>query len=208
MTTDLKLHKRLLEVCYKNDVHHLGSHFSSLDIIDEIYSRMNENDIFILSNGHAAVSLYVVIEKYYGIDAEKLLVEFGDHPVRSEENKVYCTTGSLGMGITVALGRAMGNKNRKVFCMISDGECSEGSVWETLKYLNILDLENIEIHVNMNGWGAFHKIEINRLEKMLTAFYPKIVIHHTTVEHHGLSGQEAHYVKFSEEQFYKAIENL
>ncbi len=208
MNPDLKLHKRLLEVCYKNDVHHLGSHFSSIDIIDEIYSRKAEEDIFILSNGHAAVALYVVIEKYFGIDAEKLLNEFGDHPVLSEENKIYCTTGSLGMGITVALGRALGNKDRKVYCMISDGECSEGSVWEALKYLRRLDLNNIEIHVNMNGWGAFHEIDTENLEKMLTAFYPKIFIHHTTVEHYGLSGQEAHYVKLSDEQFKRAIKGL
>ena len=80
MKSDLKLHKRLLEVCYKNDVHHLGSHFSSIDIIDDIYSRMSEDDIFILSNGHAAVALYVVIEKYFGINAESLLKKHGDHP--------------------------------------------------------------------------------------------------------------------------------
>ena len=46
MKADLKLHRRLLEVCYKNDVHHLGSHFSSIDIIDNIYSRMSKDDIF------------------------------------------------------------------------------------------------------------------------------------------------------------------
>ena len=60
----------------------------------------------------------------------------------------------------------------------------------------------------MNGWGAFHEIEKESLEKMLTSFYPKILIHHTTVEHYGLSGQEAHYVKLSEEQYKKALESL
>ena len=73
MKADLKLHRRLLEVCYKNDVHHLGSHFSSIDIIDNIYSRMSKDDIFILSNGHAAVALYVVIEKYFGINLKYLI---------------------------------------------------------------------------------------------------------------------------------------
>jgi transketolase len=150
----------------------------------------------------------VVIEKYFGINAESLLKKHGDHPVLSEEDKIYCTTGSLGMGITVAVGRALANKNKQVYCMISDGECSEGSVWESLKYLRKSGLENIEIHVNMNGWGAFHEIEKDPLEKMLTAFYPKILIHHTTVEHYGLSGQEAHYVKLTEEQYRKALENL
>ena len=77
MLIDKKLHKRLLEICYKNEVHHLGSHFSSIDIIDNIYDKMHQDDIFILSNGHAAVALYAVIEKYFGINAENLLKEFG-----------------------------------------------------------------------------------------------------------------------------------
>lgn len=208
MLVDKKLHKRLLEICYKNEVHHLGSHFSSIDIIDNIYDKMNQDDIFILSNGHAAVALYAVIEKYFGINAENLLKEYGDHPVLSENNKIFCSTGSLGMGITVAIGRALANKKRKVYCMISDGECSEGSVWESLKYLNILKLKNIEVHVNMNGWGAFHEIDQNDLEKMLNAFYPEIKIHKTTVEHYGLSGQEAHYVKLNKKQYEKALRSL
>ena len=205
MLIDKKLHKRLLEICYKNEVHHLGSHFSSIDIIDNIYDKMHQDDIFILSNGHAAVALYAVIEKYFGINAENLLKEFGDHPVLSENNKIFCSTGSLGMGITVAIGRALANKKRKVYCMISDGECSEGSVWESLKYLNILKLNNLVVHLNMNGWGAFHEINQNDLENMLNAFYPEIKIHKTTVEHYGLSGQEAR-VKLNKKQYEKALE--
>ena len=62
-----KLYRRLLDICYENKLHHLGSYFSCLQIIDEIYRNKNEDDIFILSNGHAVVALYVVLEKYYGL---------------------------------------------------------------------------------------------------------------------------------------------
>ena len=55
--TDKALHKRLLDVCYKKQLHHLGSYFSSLDLIDDIYSKMNfDEDIFILSAGHSVVA--------------------------------------------------------------------------------------------------------------------------------------------------------
>ena len=65
-------YKRLLDICYNHQLHHLSSYFSSLHIIDDIYSKMNKDDIFILSNGHAVVSLYVILEKYFNIDAEEL----------------------------------------------------------------------------------------------------------------------------------------
>ena len=81
-----------------------------------------EDDIFILSNGHAVVALYVVLEQYYGLDAQELLEKYGEHPKRNELDHIHCSTGSLGMGICVAVGRAVGNPNRHVHVMISDGE--------------------------------------------------------------------------------------
>ena len=64
---DINLITRILAISYKNTLSHLGSYFSSVDIIDQIYSQKEEDDIFILSAGHCATALYVVIEKYYGI---------------------------------------------------------------------------------------------------------------------------------------------
>ena len=63
-----ELYRRLLDVCYDKQLHHLGSYFSSLEVIDNIYSKMKEDDIFILSAGHSVVSLYVVLEKYFGFE--------------------------------------------------------------------------------------------------------------------------------------------
>jgi len=63
---DKNLIKRLLDISYENQLHHLGSYFSCIETIDDIYKQMNANDIFILSNGHAAVALYVVLEKHFG----------------------------------------------------------------------------------------------------------------------------------------------
>tara|TARA_Y100001936_G_C16056721_1_gene661541 strand:- start:256 stop:882 length:627 start_codon:yes stop_codon:yes gene_type:complete len=208
MKQDKQLLKRLLDICYKHKLHHLGSYFSCIEIIDEIYSQMDEKDIFILSNGHASVALYVVLEKYFGYDAEVLLNELGEHPTRNEDMKVHCSTGSLGMGITVAVGRAIANKDRKVYCMISDGECSEGSVWESLSFINQANLSNLHIYVNANGWAAYDSVDLEYLENRLMTFYPKVNFVKTSVERFGLSGLSAHYVNFSEEEYKKAIDSL
>jgi transketolase len=205
---DKKLIKRLLDISYKNQLHHLGSYFSSIEAIDEIYSKMDEEDIFILSNGHSAVALYVVLEKYFGFDAEELLTEMGEHPKRDESKKVHCSTGSLGMGLTVAVGRALANKDRVVNCMISDGECSEGSIWEALKFINENNLSNINIFVNANGWAAYDSVDLEYLEKRLKSFYPDINFLKTSVEKFGLTGLSAHYQNLSEDQYQKAIESL
>jgi transketolase N-terminal domain/subunit len=79
---------------------------------------MDKDDIFILSSGHAALALYVCIEKYHGKDAEVLFLKHGGHPHRDEENYIYCSTGSLGLGLPIALGRAVANPNRKVWVLL------------------------------------------------------------------------------------------
>ncbi len=146
---------------------HLGSYFSALQIIDEIYAeitlrkrRMDKDDIFILSNGHAVVALYAVLEKYYGLDAGELHDKYGDHPKRNELDKLHCSTGSLGMGVTVAVGRALANPDRNVYCLLSDGECAEGSVWEALRFAYDNKITNLKIYVNANGWSAYDPVDL------------------------------------------------
>ena len=204
-----ELKKRLVEIAYKNKLGHLGSYFSSLQIIDDIYSKMDKDDIFILSSGHAALALYVVLEKYKGVDAEMLFAKHGGHPHRDEENFIYCSTGSLGLGITVALGRAVANPNRKVWVLISDGECAEGSIWESLKTIVEQNITNIEVHVNVNGYAAYMEVDSIYLEQRLKAFLPSIKLHHTSVEHFPfLKGLNAHYHVMTEENYNEALNIL
>jgi len=202
MIKDKKLSERLLTIAYKNKLSHLGSYFSSLDIIDSIYSKMKKDDIFILSSGHAALALYVVLEKHKGICAEALYKKHGCHPHLDEVNHIYCSTGSLGMGLTVAVGRALANPNRTVFCLISDGECAEGSVWEALQYIYQKNIKNIEVFVNLNGYSAYDKIDKLYLTKRLLSFLPNINIIETSVEQFSfLRGLNAHYHIMNESDY-------
>jgi transketolase len=205
----MKLKKRILEIAYKHKLSHLGSYLSTVDILDDIFKNKNSEDIVILSSGHAALALYCVIEKYHGINAEDLFLKHGGHPHLDEENYLYCSTGSLGLGITVAVGRALANKNRKVYVVISDGESAEGSVWESLRFIHEHKISNIDINVNINGVAAYDFVDVDYLETRLKAFLPNINIHHTTVEQFPfLKGLEAHYKVMSENDYKQAIEML
>ena len=201
--------QRILDIAYKNKLSHLGSYFSSVGIIEDIYALKEKDDIFILSSGHCALALYVVLEKYCNQDAEKLFQKHGGHPHRCEEDNLHCSTGSLGMGITAAVGRAIANPDRTVHCLISDGECAEGSIWESLKFIYENNLNNIKIYVNVNGYAAYDSVDTRYLVKRLKAFLPEINVIYTDVGVFPfLRGLNAHYHIMSEEDYKLANNTL
>jgi transketolase len=199
---NVDLIKRIAEIAFKNKLSHLGSYFSSVGIIDNIYKEMSENDIFILSSGHCAIALYVVLEKYKKQDAEALFLKHGGHPHRCEEDELFCSTGSLGMGLTVAVGRAIANPDRTVHCLISDGECAEGSIWESLRFIYENNIKNIKVYVNVNGYAAYDVVDTRYLVDRLKVFLPSINIIYTEVGVFPfLRGLNAHYHVMSEEDY-------
>jgi transketolase len=147
-----------------------------LPIIEEIYHHRKDDEVFILSNGHAGLALYVVLEKYYGVDPVDMLHKHGIHPGRDLENHLYCSTGSLGSGLPIALGHALATPNKRVWCMISDGEAAEGSIWESLRYITDNKVNNIEVYANINGMGAYDPVDSKTLITRLRAFMPRIRI--------------------------------
>jgi transketolase len=168
--------RRVIDISYKEKIGHLSSNLNAVNIIEEIYKNKKADEPFILSSGHAALALYVVLEKYEGTDAEFLFHKHGVHPHRDVENGINCSTGSLGMGLTVATGYALANRNRKVHCLISDGECGEGSIWESLRFIYEAKLDNLEVYANVNGMIAYDFIDKEYIINRLRAFLPRINI--------------------------------
>jgi transketolase len=173
--------KRILEISYKHKLSHISSCLTTYPILKNIYENKNKNDIVILSAGHAGLAQYVIIEEYsnFKINAEDLLNKHGIHPVRDLDNEIYVSSGSLGSGILIAVGMALANKNINVYCILSDGECAEGTVWEALASCVNLNIKNLFIHVNINGYSAYNCIDRQYLEKRLLSFCPFIIIHQT-----------------------------
>lgn len=188
------LHDRIIEISKKHGLTHLGSCLTSVSIIDEIYQTRKKDDPFVLSCGHSGLALYTVIEKYLGLDAEVLCLKHGTHPTRNIADGIYCSTGSLGWGLTIALGMAMSDRTRNVYCLISDGEAFEGTIWETANVIHRYKVDNLKIHLNWNGWAAYHSVGPRFIERIKSIF-PQITIHETSVEDYGLKDQSAHYCK-------------
>jgi transketolase len=169
-----ELERRLIDITYQERLSHLSSTLSALPIIEEIYAEKKPDEVFILSNGHAGLALYVVLEKYHGVDPVAMLHKHGIHPGRDLENHLYCSTGSLGSGLPIAVGHALATPNRQVYCMISDGESAEGSIWESLRFIQDNNITNLHVYVNINGMGAYDMIDTHQLAFRLQAFLPRI----------------------------------
>lgn len=189
-----KLEQRIIDLSYKYNLSHIGSCLTSVRLIDSIYQVKKPDDIFILSNGHAGLALYVILEKNGIGDAEQLFLKHGVHPNRDIEHGIYCSSGSLGHGLGIAVGMALSNRNRDVYVMVSDGELAEGSCWEALRIASENKLENLKIMCNANGYGAYGKIDVDWLDLRLQYFYPVLVQKTNTYSLPDyLQGLNAHY---------------
>lgn len=204
---DLK--KRILWISYKLGLSHIGSCINAVDIIDHIYSIKKENEVFVLSSGHAALAEYVVIEKYGGERADFLFYKSGVHPTRLPQYKLYTTTGSLGHGLGIALGRAMANREKNVYCLISDGECAEGAIWKALTIKHNHNVTNLKVFVTANGYGAYGKVKQKELEDKINAFDPKVKVIRTGNDNIPfLKRLDAHYYVMKDEDWKWVEENL
>lgn len=214
------LKKRIIEISYKHKLSHLGSCLTAVDIIDEIYQKKKPDEKFVLSSGHAGLALYCVIEKYsqklipnsgggfIQTDAEDIFNHHGVHPDRCELCGLSVSTGSLGQGLPIAVGMALADRSKKVYCLISDGECSEGSIWEALRIQKELYLDNLHVYVNINSWGAYKEINSMQLAnqlKYMSWATPKF----TSIEQFPfLQGQDAHYKIMTDEDYKEALKIL
>ena len=147
-----EIRKKLIENAFNKKLGHVGSALSCIDCIEYLFDNiMNEDDIFILSKGHGAMALYSVLEKN-GIESD-----WNMHPELDEGKGIYATTGSLGHGFPIAIGRAFGKKLKgkgRVFVLLGDGELSEGSVWEAFILANRFKLDNLHIFIDWNKYGG------------------------------------------------------
>ncbi len=143
---------------------HFGGALSSVDIllvllrdIVDLRGDVGQRDHFVLSKGHAAAALYCVMIEL-GMMPENAMDGFGrdpgalgGHPEAGQPH-VEVATGSLGQGLSVALGLAMvlRERGRRAFVLLGDGECQEGQVWEAAMLAARLGVENLTAVVDCN----------------------------------------------------------
>lgn len=161
-----KARARLMELHYQAKAAHLGGSLSCIDTLVVLYSRiLGSDDMFVLSKGHSTSALYVALWATGRIGDDALNsfcgdgTKYGGHTPANFMSDIPFGTGSLGHGLSLASGLALGKKMMKkggrVFCLCSDGELQEGSTWEAVIFSAHHKLDNLFILVDGNGWQGF-----------------------------------------------------
>jgi transketolase len=154
-----KLIKRIVDISYKSKEGHIGSSLSILNILYTLYGKiLKESDHFILSKGHASLGLYTILEHFNKLDGNlDSFCEFdsnlGGHPSNKIKN-VTASTGSLGHGLPMGVGIALGEKikknDNKIYVIIGDGESNEGTIWESALLASNHKLDNLYCIMDYN----------------------------------------------------------
>ena len=137
-----KLRLDIIKLSKANGGYHYGGSFSCAEILINLYDKiLKENDRFILSKGHGCWGYYVLLME----NGYKPLLE--GHPRLDLKNGVHWTTGSEGHGFPAGVGMALGEneKDGKVYVVIGDGECQEGTTWESILIASHHKLKNLKL---------------------------------------------------------------
>lgn len=190
-----KLRGRIIETSHRAEIPHLGSCLSCVDILTVLYfsilqidpanPRAEERDRFILSKGHAAPALFQVLAMRGFYPEERLSTYgedggvFAEHPPSPDHLEgIEAATGSLGHGLPMAVGMALAGRisqrNYKVYALLSDGECNEGSIWEAAMFAAAQQISNLCVIVDFNKWQATGRscevMALNSLSAKWSAF--------------------------------------
>ena len=158
-----KLRIKVLNMVNDKKSGHIGGSFSIAELICVLYNNydINGKDRLILSKGHAVPIIYAALHELGKISDEDLsLFREIDSPLQGHPDKLRlplldATTGSLGQGLSIAIGHALAKKIKgedgTVFCILGDGEIQEGQVWEAIMYAHKAKLNNLVCFIDYNG---------------------------------------------------------
>jgi len=183
LARQIRLH--VLHMTSRGGSSHIGSCLSMADIMAVLYGQIlnvypndptcDDRDRFILSKGHAGAAVYAVRAETGFFPVEKLTTHYQDgsdlsgHVSHKGVPGVELSTGSLGHGLSVGVGMAyaalLKKKKYRVFVLLSDGECDEGSTWEAMLFAAHHGLDNVVAIIDYNKIQSLASIETTiRLE--------------------------------------------
>ncbi|MBO4815850.1 MAG: transketolase [Clostridia bacterium] len=174
------IRKEIFLTAYSANIAHIASAFSIVETLYVLYEEkilnydaknpnLENRDHLILSKGHGSLALYYELYKT-GFFNKETLRSFskpgsilGGEPCYPNTPGVECSTGSLGHGLSfavgVALSKKLDNRNEKVYCLLGDGECEEGTVWEAVMFAAHKQLDNLIILVDSNKIQKMSSVE-------------------------------------------------
>ncbi len=163
------IRRRILTMAYKGQTAHVACAFSIVEILIAVLDQMNFNpndpnrDYLVLSKGHGVMALYACMRELGYLDQADLDNYMQDgsrlHGLASPTLPgIDTTTGSLGHGLPIAVGIALGlklaGKPQEVYCIVGDGEMQEGSSLEALNFAKNNDLTNLTLIIDSNKFQA------------------------------------------------------
>lgn len=187
--------ERIFEISKEDGNSHIGSALGVYQCLKEIEKDIKTEDIIVLDLAHGSLGYFVWLEEAKGVDAHDLHKRHGTHQHREPENTIEVSGGSLGLAGGVALGRALANRERNVWCVTSDGALAEGIWWEVLRNKADLKVDNLKVVVSANGYSAYDTVDTDTLEQRLHAFCPDVLVIRTKTNFEGNEGLMAHYGK-------------
>jgi len=166
---------------------HIGGAFSMAELTSVLYEDydIGGKDKLILSKGHAVPIIYAVLHETGQISDEELdLFREIDSPLQGHPDKLRlplmdATTGSLGQGLSIAIGHSLGkklkNEDGTIFCILGDGELQEGQVWEALMHYPKTKMNNMICIIDWNkgqndGYSKDFSIMYDNLEERVSSF--------------------------------------
>jgi len=183
---DIARIERLMSLA-TGDEKHGSSSLSTLDVLWVLYDRIlrfdpenprwENRDRFVLSKGHGCVAYYAILadKGFFPTSTLKTFMQYdsilGAHPDRNQVPGVEASTGSLGHGLPMAVGMAIAlrlkKNDRRVFALIGDGECNEGSIWEAALLAGNQQLSNLTC-IAINNHSS--SLELDDLAAKFAAF--------------------------------------
>lgn len=175
-----QIRRKFLRMHFRAQAGHIGTGLSCIDILTYVYGGwLKPEDVFILSKGHGASSLYATLHHFEQLSDAELKTYYQEgtllpaHPASLGHPAIPVATGSLGHGLPISNGLAFArlvlSKSRgRVACLLSDGECNEGAVWEAALFAAHHRLKNLVAVVDANGLQGFGRTsEVLDLEPLV-----------------------------------------
>lgn len=170
---------KILDVATKAKSGHIASAFSIVELLIGLYHNIlnvdpknpdkADRDRFILSKGHGCLALYTVLadKKFFAMEVLDTFCQpesiLGGHPEMQKVPGIEASTGSLGHGLSIAVGISLAgkydHKKYRTFCLLGDGECNEGSVWEAAMFAPHHKLDNLIAIIDYNKFQSTGPIE-------------------------------------------------
>lgn len=164
--------REVVRMCVDKREGHVPSALSILDLVWVYYSRVrSERSRFVLSKGHGCLALYVVLRKLGLMEVDFMTWPALGHPERCVEQGIVASTGSLGHGLPMGVGMALARPDLRVYVLMGDRECDEGTTWESRRAVEKLGVRNLWCLVDCNsgdqGRGRVDGHDHGRIEEAL-----------------------------------------